>query len=672
MKAKKIIIPVSIIAGIAAIGTAVAILSNSAAKVSYADAMRIQAKELENKISVSGTVKSSDKTNVYSKLSYAVEKINVKVGDTVKKGDVLCTISTEELQQQILQQQASVESSGISSDYNLSEAERRYSEAAADYSAGRNTVVVNAQKAVEQAEKSLADAKRQESIGSETTLPSNLQNADTQIKNAAQQVESAKNQLESAKKQLENVKNNYETALKAYNDAEDDLKPENYPGDIKIIYDNIDKYKKYIYNAKYDISITELTDAKNEYERAEKEYYDSLKYNAEAAENGYEPHSQKENTAFSEKYQRAKQKYEEAVEKFKLKNLEEQLTAYENQLENAVDNLKKVRDNAKSALDNAKASVDSAEASVTSAQTALNSAQLSYDKAVSDYESTGKVNENSAEGYSIAVKNAQDALDTAKKDYDLAVRQAEAELASLKKAAEQQRTVSGLNDPQVIILQNLRDKLEYAEVLAPCDGVITAVNAEEGAPAAGVLFTIENLDSLVVSASVGEYDIPYISEGMEAVIRCDALNGEEFGGKISEIAPVPEGLSSNSGTSYKIEATIDSGDSGDNVKLLAGMSAKLNIISERKAGALTVTYDALSTDENGNDVVYIAEKDDTGVYHAKMIKVTVGLETDYEVEVISDELKDGMYVLTNTTFVLDGAVVNINENENSSEAEGEK
>lgn len=641
MKAKKIIIPVSIIAGIAAIGTAVALLSNSAANVAYADAIRIQAKELENKISVSGTVKSSDKTNVYSKLNYAVEKINVKVGDTVKKGDVLCTISTEELQQQILQQQASVESSGISSDYNLSEAERRYSEAAADYSAGRNTMIVNAQKAVEQAERALADAKRQEAIGSETTLPSNLQNADTQIKNAAQQVESAKR--------------NYETALKAYNDAEDGLKPENYPGDLKDTYDNVEKYKNYREIVKKKLKNTELDRAKSDYEKAEREYNDAMNYNAMAEYMGSAPYSQKKTEEITKKYQEAKQKYDETVEKFKIENIEKQLRAYENQLENAVDNLEKVRDSAKSALD--------------SAETALNSAQLAYDKAVADYENTGKVNENSAESYSIAVKNAQDALDTAKKDYDLAVRQAEAELASLKKTAEQQRTVSGLNDPQVIILQNLKDKLEYAEVLAPCDGVITAVNAEEGAAAAGVLFTIENLDSLVVSASVGEYDIPYISEGMEAVIRCDALNGEEFGGKISEIAPVPEASSayssSNSGTSYKIEATIDS----DNDKLLTGMSAKLNIISERKAGALTVTYDALSTDENGNDVVYIAEKDENGVYHAKMIKVTVGLETDYEVEVISSELKDGMYVLTNTTFVLDGAVVNINEN---SEAEGEK
>lgn len=655
MKAKKIIIPVSVIAGIAVIGTAVALLSNSASSVAYADTVKITQKELENKISVSGTVESSEKKNVYAKLNYPVEKINVSVGDVVKKGDILCTISTEDLQQQILQQQASVESSGISSDYNLSEIEQKYADALADYNEGRNSVLVNAQKAVEQAEKSLADAKRQEEQGTGTTLPSNIQNADTQVKSAEQQVESAKNQLE-------NANQNYENALKAYNDAEDALKPEKYSGDLKDLCDKIEEYEKYIVIVKNGLTNVELDKAKNKFNEAEKNYYEVLKYNSEAASYGMEPYSQEKTAKATENYQNAKQKYEAAVEKFKLKNLEDQLKAYKNQLENSTDALEKARDSAKLSLDNA-------EATVNNAKTAVESAQLAYDKAVSDYENTGKVNENTSESYSIAVKNAEDALAAAKKDYDLAVQQVESELASLKKQAEQQRTISGLNDPQVIILQNYKDKLEYAVVTAPCDGVITAVNAEEGAVATGPLFTIEDLDSLIISASVGEYDIPYVSEGMDAVIRCDALGDEEFDGKITDVAPTAAAASltaaSNSGVSYKIEASIENGSD----KLYTGMSAKLNIITEKKSGALTVTYDALTTDEDGNDVVYVAEKDETGVYHAKKVIVTVGLETDYEVEVISSELKDGMYVLTNTALISDGSIVNINDTETEPEAE---
>lgn len=629
MKAGKIILPVSIIAGVAIIGGAVVTLSNSAAKVSYADTVQIQQKELENKISVSGIVESAEKTNVYAKLNYPVEKIGVSVGDAVKKGDVLCTISTEELQQQILQQQATVESSGISSDYTLSEAEQRYADALSDYQNGGNTALVNAHKAVEQAEKALEDAERQERLGSEMTLPTNIENADAQIKNAKQNLESAKL--------------THSNALKAYSDAEDALKEENYSGDLKDLCDKIEEYGNFITIVKNGLTNVELDKAESDFKRAEKEYYDIQKYNSEAAEQGHEPRSAKETADASEAYQTAKAHYESEVEKFKLENLEKQLKSYRNQLENAVDSLEKARDSAKINLDSAKNSVDAA--------------QLAYDKAVSDYDAVGKQNDSSAEGYGIAVKNARDALDTAKKDYELAVQQVESELASLKKQAEQQRTISGLNDPQVIILQNLRDKLEYAVVTAPCDGIVTAVNAEEGALATGPLFVIEDLENLIITASVGEYDIPYIDEGMEAVIRCDALDGSEYGGKITDVAPTSSVTAAGAAASYKIEASVEN----EGGRLLAGMSAKLSIISERKSGALTVTYDALAADENGNDVIYIAEKDEGGVYHARMIPVTIGLETDYETEVISGELRDGMYALTNTALLSDGAVVNILE-----------
>ena len=49
------------------------------------------------------------------------------------------------------------------------------------------------------------------------------------------------------------------------------------------------------------------------------------------------------------------------------------------------------------------------------------------------------------------------------------------------------------------------------------------------------------------------------------------------------------------------------------------------------------------------------------------MKVEVGMETDYEIEVISDELKEGMYVLTDTSTVIDGSVVMIDESEAQAE-----
>lgn len=627
MKARKIIIPVSIIAGIAVIGLAVSTV-NGAASATYLSTTEIQMKSLENKISVGGTIKSAESKKVYSQLTYPVEKINVSIGDTVKKGDILCTINTEELQQQILQQQASVESSGISSEYNLSEAEERYAEALAQYENGENASLINAQKVIDQAKKNLEDAKRQEEVGVNFSLPSSVESAEANVTSA---------------------KANYDNAVKAYEKAVQELEPEHYPTNIKTVYDLLEEYKKNYELVRLNFMIPELEEAKREYDNALAEYKRAKNdYDMSAgAGSGDKTLDQEAFQNAQNKFNEIKQKYEAVKKKYDLENLKEQIKEAEKQLKALLEPLESAKDSAKTAMENAK---------------------LAYDRAVSELESLKKQNGNTQEGYGIAVKNAEEALETAKKDYENTVKQVESELASLKKQAEQQRTISGLNDPQVIILQNYKNKLEYAVIKAPCDGVITEVNAEEGAVPTGALFVIEDLDNLVVSAAAGEYDISYIEEGMPATIRCDAVGGANYDGKITNVNPTSENTlqgSSNTGVSYRIEADID----GEDGKLRVGMSAKVDIVSESRDNALAVTYDALTTDENGNDAVFLAEKCEDGVYHARLVTVKVGLETNYEVEIISSELNAGMKVITDTQNVADGMTVQIDESALSEQTE---
>lgn len=617
MKARKIIIPVSIIAGIAAIGAAVAALSSSASSVSYAETSEIQLKTLENTISVGGTVQSAESRKVYSKLIYPVETVSVSVGDSVKKGDVLCTINTDDLQQQILQQQASVESSGINSDYNLSEAEERYTEALEKYQNGENSVIVSAQKGIDQAEKALEDAKRQEKLGVNSSLPVNIQSAEANV---------------------ESAKTNYDNAVKAYNKAVSELEPENYPANVRTTAESIDEYKEYLSIVENKMYNRELEAAYAKYNAAKGDYTTAK----EDVSNGTATGNLEE---LQEAYAAAKQEYETLKNKYDEDNLKKQIETAENQLESLIEGLEAARDSAEISMENAK---------------------MAYDKAVTDLENIKNQSSDTEESYGIAVKNAEDALETAKKDYENAVKQVESELSSLKKQAEQQRTISGLNDPQVIILQNLKDKLEYAVITAPCDGIITSVRAEEGLVAEGPLFVIEDLDDLRISSYVGEYDITYVNEGMNAAIRCDALDGAEYSGKVITVSPVSDASASNTGVNYKIETEVD----GEDGKLRVGMSAKVDIVSERKENVLTITYDSLTSDENGNDAVYIAEKGDDGIWRARLIPVQIGLETDYEIEVISSELKEGMLVLTDTALLSDGAVVMINEESVAAETSG--
>ncbi|MDE6599659.1 MAG: hypothetical protein K2K34_06240, partial [Oscillospiraceae bacterium] len=139
----------------------------------------------------------------------------------------------------------------------------------------------------------------------------------------------------------------------------------------------------------------------------------------------------------------------------------------------------------------------------------------------------------------------------------------------------------------------------------------------------------------------------------------------EYNGKVITVAPTSDPSAASNGVSYKIETDVD----GEDGKLRAGMSAKVSIVSDRRENVLTITYDALAADENGNDAVYIAEKGEDGVYRAKLVTVEIGLETDYEIEVISSELKAGMLVLTDNALLSDGTIVMINENTESEGSE---
>ena len=59
----------------------------------------VAVKDLTKYVNVSGTVSSSDSVNVTADVLQKVSKLNVKVGDSVKKGDVLCELDTTSLQE---------------------------------------------------------------------------------------------------------------------------------------------------------------------------------------------------------------------------------------------------------------------------------------------------------------------------------------------------------------------------------------------------------------------------------------------------------------------------------------------------------------------------------------------------------------------------------------------
>lgn len=183
---------------------------------------------------------------------------------------------------------------------------------------------------------------------------------------------------------------------------------------------------------------------------------------------------------------------------------------------------------------------------------------------------------------------------------------------------------------------------------------MTALNVEEGETfAGGEVLTIQDNTNFIVEASVDEYDIADIEKGMSVVIKTDATGEEELQGEVTYVAPT---ASSSSGSSSEMTGASSTGSSGYEVKisihttndrLRIGMSAKVSILTASREDVFAVPYDAIETNENGESVIYVV--DTPMSEQKKAIVVEAGLESDYYTEISSDELTEGMLVVTGSS-----------------------
>lgn len=155
---KKIVIPIVFVAVAAAAVIAVPRIVSGGVSLPAYEANRLAKMDLKNTVSVTGTVKSEDATNVYSTLAYQVKALNVKVGDTVKAGDVLCELDTTDLETTIRQQSASIANQQSRAQQSLSVAKNQLETEKFNQENNIDTQLANAESAVTNAELTLESA----------------------------------------------------------------------------------------------------------------------------------------------------------------------------------------------------------------------------------------------------------------------------------------------------------------------------------------------------------------------------------------------------------------------------------------------------------------------------------------------------------------------------------
>lgn len=335
---------------------------------------------------------------------------------------------------------------------------------------------------------------------------------------------------------------------------------------------------------------------------------------------------------------------EEAFEEAK-ENLSDAKTQTANELSQAKRKLSEAQDTYAAQKEkmaanvtSAKQEYEAAKKAVSSAKTAsekqkaqetVKQAKSAYEQAKSEQESTNKQNKSN-------IQSAKDSVTTTQSNNKKTLREAE------KSVEEAEKT------------------WEECSVTAPMDGVVTAVGIEDGDTySGGEMFEISDCTNLQVSTTVSEYDIAKVKKGLKVVILTDATEDTELEGTITYVAvttgsTLDSGSSSGntgSNTSMSTGTSSSSSTSGyevriqikdNNEKIRIGMTAKCSIVLEEAADVYAVPYDAIHTNSNGANVIYVK---DSASGTRKEVTVTKGMESDYYVEVSGEDLSEDLQVI---------------------------
>ncbi len=216
-------------------------------------------------------------------------------------------------------------------------------------------------------------------------------------------------------------------------------------------------------------------------------------------------------------------------------------------------------------------------------------------------------------------------------------------------------------------VKSLNRQIANGTIKARTSGTVTEVNAKAGDTYLGTpIASVEGIETLMLTAEVDEYDIPDVSVGMPVKIKTDATRDEELEGEVSFVALKASGSSSSSSLGALSSLTGGADMSGftaassdatytvhialkeQNERLRIGMNAKISIITDSVKDAWSVPFESVQTDEDGREYIEVEEEkkvDGKKTTTKRKIPVTTGIEGTYYIQIMSDELKEGMDVI---------------------------
>jgi len=210
--------------------------------------------------------------------------------------------------------------------------------------------------------------------------------------------------------------------------------------------------------------------------------------------------------------------------------------------------------------------------------------------------------------------------------------QAEANLAPLLEGASDEKL--SIAEAQVqqaqIALEDAQDRQADARLIAPSDGVVTAVHVAVGEWASGLAVELVDTSSLEVVLDADEVDMGAIALGQPAAVTLEAWPDQELDGQVISIAP-----KAKDGTeivTYEVHLSIEAGE----LPVRTGMTANAELVTADLQNVLLVLNRAIIADRKAGKY-YVNQMQDE---ETTQVEVRIGLRDSAHTEII-DGLNEG-------------------------------
>ena len=629
---------------------------------------------LTNSVSEKGKVVPSNSVEVFSEKALPVTEINVKVGDQVKKGDIIAKLDSSSIEQQLRSRKAQKAATDKNLSAQISAAKKRLSEAVTGQKSGKSPALVAAETSLTQAmdqylaaEKSYNDFKR--SIDERYN----------------QGLVAEKGSRESLAYQEEATDLRYKQLLDDINKNRDKI------SENKSLASGASRSKDYLQadldNAKRRLTEIGIEISEKQAEMTEKQgqLVGGGKQNVQSLPKNNNSNSEKKSinagTLESKIVESATVGENPDTKKIQreiddLKNKVKSLTREQAETEILIGKISEDLATAKADEQKYQAEAEALEKEVEGQAKQVESTSLEVKKAKEDLYADADKALKARKSRDDELKTLAQNLETAKNNYESAKKNLEStkiqvanEISGLRDNLKTSQ--AGANNLDNVEIENLSEELEKVMIKAPADGTVTEVPAKEGQVPTGYLAKIETIDKLRIESQIKEYDKNSIKVGTEVEITSDSIMGEVYKGKVISIDPAPMPVSEDNKSGEVLYKTVIEIDEGQEEKFAPGMTLRVKYIISQEENTFKVPSDAIFERDNKS---YVLALKDLGKdkYQIEKVEVTRGLENDAETAIKSKDLKEGDKILATSGGYGEGSQVKLMRDPNSKESDGDE